>query len=349
MHRRTGSARVLDAANRASNCRRALVLGGVRAKVGALLLFAAVVGGGLPAASAAATDDLAIAFQINAAHSGVQTDSALAPPLSRRRQVTLPGTVSYPLIAQGMVYVTTGIPFTSTTTLYALDQSTGRVVWSQPLPYSLRPWANAAYDAGRIVVIASSNPVCCHNSVMKAYAADSGAPLWTTELFGSFSFSSAPTAANGVVYTGGAGDGATVYAVDEVTGALLANHSVLGGDQSSPALSDTGVFVSYACNQAYGFSQQTLSPLWHYSTDCYGGGGKTVVYANGRVYTRDFLGNLILDAATGNLLGSFTGGPHITAAAPAIDQNSIVTLSWPTFSPNSITLSSRSLADGSTR
>ncbi len=349
MNRRTGTARVLDAANGNRSRRRALALGGVRARVGALLLVATAVGGGLPAASArAGTDDLAVAFQINVAHSGVQADAALAPPLVRRWQVSLPGAVSYPLIAQGMVYVTIGIPYTAKTMLYALDQSTGSVVWSRSLPYSLLPWANAAYDAGRIFVIASSNPVCCHNSSMNAYDAATGAPLWTTELYGSFMFSSAPTAANGVVYTGGAGDGSTVYAVDEVTGALLANHSVLGGDHSSPALSDTGVFVSYACNQAFGFSQRALAPLWHYSTDCYGGGGRTVVYANGRVYTRDFYGNLILDAATGNLLGSFTSGPYVTAAAPAIDQNNIVMLTWPTFSPDSTTLDSQSLTDGST-
>jgi outer membrane protein assembly factor BamB len=349
MNRRTGTARVLDAGDGSRKRRRAL--GSVRARVGALVLFATVLGGGLPAASArAGTDDLAVAFQINVAHSGVQADAALAPPLVRRWQVSLPGAVSYPLIAQGMVYVTIGIPFTATTMLYALDQSTGSVVWSQPLPYSLLPWANAAYDQGRIFVIASSNPICCHNSSMNAYDAATGAPLWTTELYGSFMFSSAPTAANGVVYTGGAGDGSTVYAADEVSGALLANHSVIGGDQSSPALSDTGVFVSYACNQAFGFSQRTLAPLWHYSTDCYGGGGRTVVYANGRVYTRDLLGNLILDAATGNLLGSFTSsGPYMTtAAAPAIDQSNIVMLTWPTFSPSSTTLSSHSLADGST-
>src|SRR6266851_4990404 len=227
MNRRHGSAQVLDSASGSRIRLRALALGGVGARVSALLLALAAVGGGLPAASARAdTTDAAVAFQLNVAHSGVQTDGALAPPLSRRWQVTLPGAVSYPLIAQGMVYVTSGIPYTSTTTLYALDQSTGRVVWSQPLAYSL-PWANAAYDAGRIFVVGSSNPVCCHNSVMKAYSADTGAPLWTAELLGSFSFSSAPTAARGVVYTGGAGDGATVYAVDEVTGALLATQHVL--------------------------------------------------------------------------------------------------------------------------
>ena len=85
------------------------------------------------------------------------------------------------------------------------------------------------------------------------------------------------------------------------------------------------------------------------ATDCYGGGGRTVVYANGRVYTRDYYGNLILDAATGSLLGSFTSGAYVTAAAPAIDQNNIVMLTWPTFSPDLTTLRSQSLADGSTR
>src|SRR5207244_2612894 len=83
---------------------------------------------------------------------------------------------------------------------------------------------------------------------------------------------------------------------------------------------------SYACNQAYGFAQPSLSPLWHYSTFCEGGGGKTTVYSGGRVYTRDYYGNLVLDAATGNLIRSYA--PQGTAMpAPAVDSSTIFSLS----------------------
>ena len=50
--------------------------------------------------------DNAVAYQINIAHNGVQADSSLSPPFWLRWQVTLPGLVSYPLIAQGLVFVT---------------------------------------------------------------------------------------------------------------------------------------------------------------------------------------------------------------------------------------------------
>jgi outer membrane protein assembly factor BamB len=288
-----------------------------------LLVPIAALCAGLTFAAVAGADpnDLSVAFQVNVAHSGVQTDAALVPPFARRWRVTLPAQVSYPLIAEGEVFVTTGDNSTSVRSLYALDQATGQVVWSRTLPITY-PWSNAAYDDGRIFVV--GNTVCCSGGLMFAYSAATGDLLWTSQLTGQYMFSSPPTAANGIVYVGGAGIGGTVYAVRESDGRLLATSSVMNGDQSSPALSADGVFVSYACNQAYGFAQATLAPLWHYSTFCEGGGGKTPVYADGRLYTRDFYGDLVLDTATGAFIrnyGPTNGGGY----APAVDQNAIFT------------------------
>src|SRR5262249_39665368 len=116
----------------------------------------------------------------------------------------------------------------------------------------------------------------------------------------------------------------------------------------SPALSGDGVFVSYACNQAYGFAQTTLQLRWHHTSSCSGGGGRTVVYASGRVFTRDFDGNLILDAANGSELGSFTDS-LTTSLAPRVAPTSLYALSWPTSPPSSKLLTARSLMDGSVR
>ena len=113
----------------------------------------------------------------------------------------------------------------------------------------------------------------------------------------------------------------------------------MNGDHSSPSLSDTGVFVSYACNQAYGFRQTSLAPLWHYSGPCEGGGGRTTVYANGNIFTRDFFGNLILDALTGTVQSTF-GGTY--TPAPAVDATSVYSLNPPT-------LYAQSLSGGQTR
>jgi outer membrane protein assembly factor BamB len=285
----------------------------------------------------AAVADLAVAYQIDVAHSGVQTDAALRPPLTRSWVVSFANPTSYPLIAAGKVFVTSSNSPSPGTTLYALDRADGHVLWSQSIAGTFS-FSGAAYDAGRVFVVN-------YDGLLRAFDAGTGVQAWATQLPTQWAFTSPPVAGNGVVYTGGAGSGGTVYAVDELTGALLATQPVENGDHSSPALSGGSVFASYACNQAYGFAKTTLAPLWHYSTGCEGGGGKTVVYANGKVYTRDFDGNLILDAAAGTLVGSFTG-PNVTALAPAVDQTSMFVLTSPGNSP---TLSARNLADGSTR
>jgi outer membrane protein assembly factor BamB len=283
----------------------------------------------------AAGTDTAVAYQISVAHNGVQVDNALSPPFVRRWQVTLPGPVSYPLVAEGLVFVTAGDGTTGVSTLYALDQGTGHTVWlqllSQPPPFVL-PWANAAYDSGRVFAVGSAG-------LMTAYDARTGALLWSTMLPFQYLFSAPPTAANGAVYTGGAGGGGTVYAVNQTSGSVLATQSVQNGDASSPALSDSSMFVSYACNQAYGFAQTTLALLWHYSTGCEGGGGKTTVYDSGRVFTRDSFGNLILDAASGNLLSSY-GPPNASILAPAVSGNTMWFLSGGTLSAHDISVPS---------
>jgi outer membrane protein assembly factor BamB len=279
----------------------------------ASLVFAAV--------AHADSGDLAVAFQVSVAHDGVQNDAALVPPFERRWKVTLPAQVSYPLIAQGKVFVTVGDGNSDGPSLYALDEANGQVVWSHALP-SIWPAANAAYDAGRIFVV-SNNAVCCTNSgTMRAYDADTGDLLWIAQLTGQYLFTSPPTAAHGVVYTSGAGSGGTLYAVRESDGQVLATQPVENGDHSAPALSDNSVFVSYACNQAYGFAQLTLAPLWHYSGPCDGGGGQTTVYANNLLFTRDHFGDLILDAGSGALLrnyGPVNGGGY----APAVDATAL--------------------------
>ncbi len=83
-------------------------------------------------------------------------------------------------------------------------------------------------------------------------------------------------------------------------------------------MSDTGVYVSYACIQAYDFEPATGAPIWHHSGPCEGGGGRTPVLSNGRVWTRDDAGGspLALNAATGALVSSYGAGP-----APAFDNH----------------------------
>src|SRR2546430_2561327 len=81
------------------------------------------------ASSAPAQD--AVAYQINAAHSGATKMKGFKGKLSKAWQTRFKGAISYPLIADGMVFVTVGNVSDYGTKLYALDANTGDTVWSQ--------------------------------------------------------------------------------------------------------------------------------------------------------------------------------------------------------------------------
>jgi outer membrane protein assembly factor BamB len=224
-------------------------------------------------------------------------------PLSGRWTHTFAGPVSYPLIADGKVFVTVADNGGSYgTNLYALDQATGAVLWSQPVSGTYF-WSNAAYDGGQVFVLN-------YDGLLRAYDAGTGTLNWSSQLPGQYAFSSPPTADNGVVYAGGAGSGGTLYAVSESNGSVLWTQPVANGDNSSPTLSATTVFVSYACGLVYAFDRTSGQQDWFSNGPCEGGGGKTTVYHSGLVYARDpIAGNKILDAGTGVQDGTFQAGP----------------------------------------
>jgi outer membrane protein assembly factor BamB len=269
--------------------------------------------------------DPAVAYQINAAHTGNQPGSALRVPLAKRWSRSLGGTVSYPLIVGSRAFVTVANTGTYGSKLYALDSGTGATLWSADIAGTYY-FSAAAYANGRVFVIN-------YNGLLKAFDASSGALLWSKQLTGQYSFTSPPTAFNGTVFVGGAGSGGTLYAVSESTGAVLWTAPVANGDHSAAAVSSTGVYVSYACARTYDFSPSAGTSIWNYSTYCSGGGGKTPVLHDGRLYVRDAsVGNVILDAATGASLGTFSAN-----RAPAFDGNLGFFLNGSTLSAMNLT------------
>jgi outer membrane protein assembly factor BamB len=250
----------------------------------------------------------AVAFQVDIAHTGNQPVSTLTPPLTRAWSVDFGGgvsLVSYPLIADGRVFVTTSpsdeAPGTST--LRALDLGTGTVMWG-PIDLGENQWANAAYDDGRVYVAVSK-------CVLTAFEAATGATVWAKQLPGQSACSSPPTAAGGMVYLSGDDVGGTLHGIDGSTGAeVWSVPELLGGDVSSPALSADAVFVDYACVQAYAFSRTDGTPIWRHDGTCNGPGGATPALWQGRLWTRDASpvspNNLLLDATSGAELGSFS-------------------------------------------
>ena len=258
------------------------------------------------------TSDQAVAYQLNVAHSGGLTGDALAPPMVKQWSRTdLGGTVSYPLIAGGKVFVTVQGPYGSSSSppkwIYALDEATGATVWSQPIGGTYG-FVNAAYDNGTVYVLN-------FDGLLQTFNAGTGAAGWSFQLAGQSSFTSPPTAANGVVYVVGSGSAGTLYTIDETNGATLWTQGLNSGDHSSPALSSGSVFVSVSCD-VYAFNRSSLpgtNPLlWHKNYGCSGGGGKTPVLNGNSLYVRNEGvpgANDILDTSTGNWTGGFKAGP----------------------------------------
>jgi len=240
-----------------------------------------------------------------------------SPPLSVRWSVNVGGTASYPIITGGKVFVIGG---GSPSGLYALDEQTGSIIWSQATPAGYGGWVGATYDNGVLFVVPYDVPGL-NSGAMFAFSADDGHQIWSTTLPGQSFFTSAPTAVNGIVYTGGAEIGGTVYAVRESDGTLLWTGSVENGDSSAPAVTADGMYVSYACPQSYRFNPTNGLLLWHYVGICEGGGGDSVAIYQGLVYVRDTLNNYPTDGITLSTTNGLYQGGFNSKYSPAFWQN----------------------------
>jgi outer membrane protein assembly factor BamB len=204
----------------------------------------------------------------------------------------------------GYVYVTVTNPATTHPNLYAINYRTGATAWG-PIDLGGSFWANAAYDNGFVFTINSTGQ-------MQAFDDLTGAVQWTSQLPGQSTFTSPPAGSyfatrSDLIYTSGGGSGGTLYAVHESTGALAWQAPVMNGDHSAPVVTRSGVYVSYACAQTYDFEPLRGTLLWHHTSTCSGGGGKTAALYDGKLYVRDaIVGNTVLDASTGLTLGSFS-------------------------------------------
>jgi outer membrane protein assembly factor BamB len=253
---------------------------------------------GLDRIFAAVPPDQSVAWQNNPTHDGFDPASHLVPPLTLKwsRDLSANGVtfISYPLIAQGLVFVT--VTTNRGKALMALDEHTGTTVWSANLSGTWG-FVNAAYDSGKVFAVN-------YDGLLKAFDAATGALLWSANV-GSNCISP-PTAENGIVFIS---SGGALYGVNETNGAVLWTMPVEDGDHSSPAVTLGSVFVSYSCPQAYAFNPATGQQLWHYSSCCSGGGGKTPVVHAAQVYVRDSYctqaNGLVLNADTGALIRAF--------------------------------------------
>jgi len=266
-------------------------------------------------------------FQINTTHTGSITVQNLTPPLKQRWAVNFGKLISYPLIADGRVYVTVKVAPGQGTILYALNATDGAILWSFALGGSSQ-WSAACYENGRVFAVNGSG-------FLRAFDGATGNVIWGVQMPGQFSFDGPPTVDQGVIYLSGAGSGGTVYAVNANTGAVIWTSSVMNGGTNSPAVTSDGIYVSYACPNVYKLNPATGAKIWHYAPGCSGGGGKTAALYNGRLYVRDS-SDTIHDSQTGSIIGTFNA-----KNTPAFSGNRGFFLNGPRFFGSFGTLEAR--------
>ena len=92
--------------------------------------------------AATGTTDQAVAYELNVGHSGALSNDTLTPALVQAWTRNLGGSVSYPLIAGGRVFVTVGNPSSGSTpnygsTIYAIDETRNHALERCALRYVL--------------------------------------------------------------------------------------------------------------------------------------------------------------------------------------------------------------------
>jgi outer membrane protein assembly factor BamB len=230
-------------------------------------------------------------FQLDAAHDGqVRFKKDFHAPLKQKWLRDLGGNVSYPVSGSGLVFVTVNA---ANETLYALRPNTGDTVWQKTLTGS---GGTPVYDNGRVLVLSDSGFV-------QTFAARDGTPGWSKQIPSESSFMAANVASGGSFYTTGAGSGVLLYAYNEKTGKLRWTQEGPGGN-STPAIADGGVFVTYPCHD-YRYDARNGHQDWADTGGCDGGGGGTPVYYGGLIFLYDGIDRVVLDAQTGALVRQF--------------------------------------------
>ena len=213
----------------------------------------------LPFGSSSCPD---VAQHEDAAHDGYNC-SQISPHASKLWSTELSGSISYPVIADGRVFVTTSTPGGSYGgDLYALNAKTGTIEWGPIALSGTYFYFPLTYDNGQVFV----NDF---DGTLRAFNASTGALNWSAA---TTYFSSGPVAFNGMVWVNGSG---SLYGVSEKTGTVKEQSGYLNGGGSTPAVNGSGVYLSTTpgCQSQYKLSF-SAAVIWNTNgvSGCSGGG-----------------------------------------------------------------------------
>ncbi|HEX2086108.1 MAG TPA: PQQ-binding-like beta-propeller repeat protein, partial [Solirubrobacteraceae bacterium] len=239
-------------------------------------------------------------------HSGFASGGSLdRPPLRTRWSRELGTSQSYPLIADGRVFVLHYEPAKASATLSALSAITGATLWTRPTGGG----THLAYDDGRLYGLDGEG-------LVSAFDPADGSILWTKSVQEPFD-GTKPVAAGGKVYVYLSWSGGALRALDGETGKILWSNAAMyfGG---SPAVDGRNVYVhdDYYCSTGAA-DRETGETRWVVGFDCWLGGSD--VAANG-AYVLTGAGQL-LESGTGELRDGLYGGTPAIAGTTLLQLN----------------------------
>jgi len=237
-------------------------------------------------------------FHRQLTHTG---NSASSSPNNNQTLWTYPigaPVLSSPTVANGTVYV-------GSDKVYAIDASTGVLIWSNSTVSNVR--SSPAVSGGMVFVGSDDGNVYALN-------ASTGNIMWQSAI--GTAVVSSPAVAYGMVFVGSEDN--RVYALNETTGVQVWNYPTLGPVDSSPAVSGGMVFVGSNDTNVYALDASSGGPpLWSFATG--GAVFSSPAVASGKVFVGSDDGYVYaLDQLSGTQVWKHAAGGPV-GSSPAVD------------------------------
>jgi outer membrane protein assembly factor BamB len=228
------------------------------------------------------------------------------------------GAADPPAIANGVAYVSADCRvgmYTYSNTLFAVNASTGALLWRSPLGVS-----NSGCQGSSPPAVSDGVVYAGSCSGMSAINAVTGAKLWQNTDVGAVVdnplYANGPAVADGMLFfTGSDGNVNALYAANGVGDWGFSSPYGIAG---APVVANGMVYVGSTAGVVYGLVEEIGVVLWTSVQTPSSGVGGPPSLANGVVYISGLFGGITaLDANTGDILWNNLGSVNV-AGTPAL-------------------------------